>query len=126
MDIENPRRIIDLIIFQQRFETNLQGIYEEIYEASRHMERIEDVNQAFRDENQELTLANENKNTTIDALQREILVMEDQLKKRLLTPLTVSPQRSPKFPDPEQFGGTRDELEPFKSNFRAKLQANGD
>ena len=90
------------------------------------MERIEDVNQALRDENQKLTLANENKNTTIDALQRKILVMEDQLKKRLLTAFTVWPQRNPKFPDPEQFGGARDEFEPFKLNFRTKLQTNGD
>ena len=52
--------------------------------------------------------------------------MKDQLKKRLLTPFTVSPQRNPKFPDPEQFGGARDEFEFFKFNFKIKLQANGD
>ena len=90
------------------------------------MEKIENVNQAFRDENQKLTLANENKNTTIDVFQRKILVIEDQLKKRFFTPFTVSPQRNPKFLDPEQFDGARDEFEFFKFNFKAKFQANGD
>ena len=126
MDIENPQRIIDLIIFQQRFETNFQNIYEKICEVSKRMEKIEDVNQAFRDENQKLTLTNENKNTTIDVFQRKFLVMEDQLKKRFPTPFTVLPQRNPKFLDPEQFGGARDEFEPFKFNFKTKFQANGD
>ena len=47
MDTENPWRIIDLIIFQQRFKTNLQNIYEEICEVSKRMEKTEDVNQVF-------------------------------------------------------------------------------
>ena len=126
MDIENSRRIIDLVIFQQRFETNLQNIYEEICEGSKRIEKIEDVNQVFRDENQDLTLTNENKNTTIDVFQRKLLVMEDQLKKRLLILFTVSPQRNPKFPDPEQFGEIRDELEFFKFNFKTKFLTKGD
>ena len=88
------------------------------------MEKIENVNQTLRDENQKLTLTNENKNTIIDALQRKILVIKDQLKKRLPTPFTVLPQRNPKFLDPEQFGGIRDELELFKFNFKTKFQTN--
>ena len=100
MNTENPRRIIDLVIFQQRFKTNFQNIYEEICEVSKRMEKIENVNQTFRDENQKLTLTNENKNTTIDVFQRKNLVMEDQLKKRLLTPFIVSPQRNSKFLTP--------------------------
>ena len=51
INTENLRRIIDLIIFQQRFKTNFQNIYEEIYEVSKRMEKIENVNQTFRDEN---------------------------------------------------------------------------
>ena len=50
--------------------------------------------------------------------------MENQLKKKFPTPPTA--QRNPKFFDPEQFGGTRDELEPFKFNFKTKFQTNGD
>ena len=50
--------------------------------------------------------------------------MEDQLKKSFPTPFTI--QRNPKFFDPEQFGGARDEHEFFKFNFKTKLQANGD
>ena len=99
MDTETPRRIIYLITFQQQFKTNPQGTYDEICEASKRMEKIENVNQALRDENQKLTSANE-------AFQRKNLARENQLKKRFLTPFTV--QRNPKFFDPEQFGGTRD------------------
>ena len=117
MDTETPRRIIDLITFQQQFKTNPQGTYDEICEASKRIKKIENVNQTFRDENQKLTSANE-------AFQRKILVREDQLKKRFPTPLTA--QRNPKFFDPEKFGGARDELEPFKFNMKTKLQANGD
>ena len=74
--------------------------------------------------NYEFNSTNEAQNTTIQVFQQKILVKEDQLKKRFFTPFTV--QRSPKFPNPEKFGGTRDELEPFKFNFRAKFQANSD
>ena len=124
MDTETFRRIIDLIIFQQRFKTNLQSIYEKICEISKRIKKTEKVNQIFRDENQKLTSANETLNTTNQTFQREILAMEDQLKKSFPTSLTA--QRNPKFLDPEQFGGTRDELEFFKFNFNAKFQTNGD
>ena len=117
MDTETFRRVIDLVNFQQQFKTNPQGTYDEICEASKRMERIKDVNQIFRDENQKLTSANE-------AFQRKSLVREDQLKKRFPTPFTT--QRNPKFLDPEQFGGARDELEFFKFRMKAKFQANGD
>ena len=90
------------------------------------MEKIENVNQTLRDENYELNSANETQNTTIQAFQQTILVKKDQLKKRLLILLTVLHQRNPKFPNPEKFGGIREELEPFKFNFRAKFQTNGD
>ena len=90
------------------------------------MEKIENVNQTLRDENYELNSANEIQNTTIQAFQQKILVKKDQLKKRLPTPFTVSPQRNPKFPNLDPFGGTRDEFEFFKFNMKAKLQANGD
>ena len=90
------------------------------------MEKIENVNQTLRDENYEFVATNENLNTTIQALQQEILVREDQLKKRLPTPPTVPHQRNPKFSNPEKFGGIRDELELFKFNFRAKFQTNSD
>ena len=88
------------------------------------MEKIEDVNQIFRYKNQKLTSTNETLNTTNQTLQRKILAMEDQLKKSFPTPFKT--QRNPKFFDPEQFGGARDEFEPFKFNFKIKLQANGD
>ena len=83
-------------------------------------------NQALRDENYELNSTNEIQNTTIQAFQQKILVKKDQLEKRLLTPFTVSPQRNPKFPNFDPFGGVRDEFEFFKFNMKAKLQANGD
>ena len=63
------------------------------------MEKIENVNQIFRDKNQELTSANEILNTTNQTFQRKILAMEDQLKKGFPTPFTA--QRNPKFFDPE-------------------------
>ena len=78
----------------------------------------------MRDENYELNSTNETQNTTIQVVQQKILVRENQLKKLFFTPFIV--QRNPKFPNPEKFGGARDELTPFKFNFRAKFQANGD
>ena len=51
------------------------------------LKKIENDNQALRDENQKLTSVNE-------AFQREILVREDQLKKRFPAPPTA--QRNPK------------------------------
>ena len=88
------------------------------------MEKIENVNQTLRDENYELNSANEIQNTTIQVFQQKVLVKKNQLKERPFTPVIV--QRSPKFPNPEKFGGARDEFELFKFNLRAKLQANGD
>ena len=119
INTETFRRIIDLIIFQQRFKANPQNIYEKFCEISKRMEKTENVNQTLRNENQKLILANE-------VFQRKILVREDQLKKHIFTPFTVSPQRNPKFPNPEQFGGARDKLKPFKFNMKAKFQTNGD
>ena len=118
------KRIANLINFQQQVKNNFQKTYEEIRDVAKQLEKIENVNQTLRDQNYELNSANETQNTTIQAFQQKILVRENQLKKRPLTPFTA--QRSPKFPNPEKFGGARDELEPFKFNFRAKLQANGD
>ena len=63
MDTEIFRRIIDLIIFQQRFKINPQSIYEKNCEISKRMEKIGDVNQAFYDGNKKLTSANETLNT---------------------------------------------------------------
>ena len=59
-------------------------------------------------------------------LNKKILIRENQLKKRLFTPFTVSHQRNPKFFDPEQSGGARDELEIFKFNMKTKFQSNDD
>ena len=59
------------------------------------MEKTEDVNQTFRDENQELMSANEILNITNQTFQRKILVREDQLKKRFPIPFTA--QRNPNF-----------------------------
>ena len=59
------KRIIDLITFQQRFQTNPQNIYEKIYGTSKRMEITENVNETFRDSKYELTLANETQNTSI-------------------------------------------------------------
>ena len=75
MDNENFRRIIDLITFQQRLKTNPQNTYEKICEISKRMEKTENVNQTFRDENQKLTSANETLNTINQTLQRKILAM---------------------------------------------------
>ena len=103
INTETFRRIIDLTTFRQRFKTNLQGIYEENCEISKRIEKIENVTQTLRNENQKLTLANE-------VFQRKFLVKEDQLKKHIFTPFTVSPQQNPKILNLEQFGGARDEL----------------
>ena len=121
MDTHPFKRIANLASFQQQVKNNLQKTYEEIRDVAKRLEKTENVNQALRDENYELNSTNETQNTTI---QQKILVKKDQLKKRFFTPFTI--QRSPKFSKPEKFGGARDELEPFKFNFRAKLQANGD
>ena len=53
---------------------------------------------------------------------------EDHDRKRAFTPtfFNTTPQRTPKFPDPEKYGGAREELESFKYAFRAKLRANYD
>ena len=126
MDTNPPKRIADLANFQQQVKNNLQKTYEKIREVAKQLKEIENVNQTLRDENYELNSANEIQNTTIQALQQKILVKKDQLKKRLPTPFTVSPQRSPKFPNPDPFGGARNELEPLKFNMKTKLQANGD
>ena len=112
MDTEPHKRIIDLTTFQQRFKTNSHKKFEFFYDVSKRLEKTENVNQIFRDEKYELTSADE-------IFQQKILVKEDQLKKRFFTPFTIS--RSPNFFDPEQFGGTRDELEFFKFNFKPKF-----
>ena len=52
--------------------------------------------------------------------------MEDQLKIYIFISFTVSFQRNPKFPNPEQFGGVRDELKKFKFNMKVKFQTKGD
>ena len=91
--------------------------FEEICEGSKRMEKTENINQAFRDENYELISANE-------GFQREILIRKNQLNKRFFTPFAI--QRNPTFFDPEQFAGIRDELEFFKFNMKTKFQANGD
>ena len=44
INTETFRRVIDLIIFQQRFKTNLQNIYEEICEVSKRIKKTEDIN----------------------------------------------------------------------------------
>ena len=126
MDTNPLKRIADLASFQQQIKNNLQKTYEKIRDVAKQLKKIENVNQTLRDENYELNSANEIQNTTIQALQQKILVKKDQLKKRLLTPFTVSPQRNPKFPNPDPFGGARNEFEPFKFNMKTKLQANGD
>ena len=94
MDTEYFNRINDLVTFQQRFKTNLRGIYEDICEISKRMEKTENVNEIFRDENYELTSANETQNTIIQTFKQEILIKEDQLKKLFFTPFTVSHQRT--------------------------------
>ena len=93
MDTESPR-ITDLITFQQRFKTNPQGIYEKIYEIPKRMEKPENVNEIFRDDNYELTSTNETQNiiietqnTIIQNFKQKILIRENQLKKRFFTPL---------------------------------------
>ena len=126
MDTSPFKRIADLVSFQQQVKNNFQKTYEEIRDVAKRLEKTENVNQALRDENYEFISVNESLNTIIQAFQQEILVKEDQLKTRLLTPFIVPHQRNPKFPNFEKFGGVREELEPFKFNFRAKFQANGD
>ena len=124
MDTSPFKRIADLISFQQQVKNNFQKTYEEIRDVAKRLEKIENVNQALRDEYYELNSANETQNTTIQVFQQKILVREDQLKKRFFISFKV--QRSLKFPNPEKFGGARDELVFFNFNFRAKFQANGD
>ena len=126
MDTNPFKRIANLINFQQQIKNNFQKTYEKIRDVAKQLEKIENVNQTLRDENYELNSTNEIQNTTIQALQQKKLVKKNQLKKRLPTPFTVSPQRNPKFPNLDPFGGTRDEFEFFKFNMKAKLQANGD
>ena len=65
MDTEFFKRIIDLITFQQRFQTNPQNIYEKNCEISKRMEKTENVIETFRDENYELTSTNETQNIII-------------------------------------------------------------
>ena len=126
MDTNPLKRIANLVNFQQQIKNNFQKTYEKIRDVAKQLEKTEKVNQTLRDENYELNSANEIQNTTIQTFQQKILVKKDQLKKRHPTPFTVSPQRNPKFPNPDPFGGAGDELEPFKFNMRTKLQANGD
>ena len=49
-------------------------------------------------------------------------------RKKAFTPVSfnTTPQRTPKFPDPEKYGRAREELESFKYAFRAKFRANYD
>ena len=49
-------------------------------------------------------------------------------RKKAFTPVSfnTTPQRTPKFPDPEKYGRVREELESFKYAFRAKFRANYD
>ena len=56
-----------------------------------------------------------------EALKDELHERKDHDKKRAFTPAS-----STKFPDPEKYGGTREELEPFIYALRAKLKANDD
>ena len=81
MNINFFKRINDLIIFQQRFQTNPQRIYQKICEVSNRMENTENINQNFRDKNYELTSTNEilntniqTQNTTIQILKQKFLI----------------------------------------------------
>ena len=53
------------------------------------MEKIENVNQIFRNKNHELTLTKETKNNTIEIFQRKKLVTKNQLKNCIFTPPAV-------------------------------------
>ena len=57
MDTSFLKRITDWITFQQKLKTNPQETYQEICETSTRMENTENINQAFRDKNYELTSA---------------------------------------------------------------------
>ena len=85
MDTRPFKRITDLITFQQEFKTKPQKTYQ-IFCG-----KPENVNQTFRDENYELTSANETQNTTIQTSTKN-LIKNDQLKKRFLIPFIVSHQ----------------------------------
>ena len=112
------KRIANLVNFQQQVKNNLQKTYEEIRDVAKQLEKIENVNQALRDENYELNSANETQNTTIHVFQQKILVRDDQLKKRPFTPFTA--QRSPKFPNSEKFGGGPRWARVFQIQFSGK------
>ena len=60
------KRIIDLITFQQRFQTNPQNIDEKNCEISKRTEKTENVNETFRNKNYELTSTNETQNIIIE------------------------------------------------------------
>ena len=97
------------------------------------MDKTENVNEIFRDENYILTSTNETqniiidtRNTTIQNFKQKILIRENQLKKLFFTPFIVSHQRNPKFFDPERFSGTRDKFKFIKFNIKTKFQTNDD
>ena len=109
-DHETPRGFIKVdnqIIFTQEFAKKLIQIYKSMVNVLKQLKNTKRVNEVLKNK------FHERKNHD---------------KKKVFTPafFNTTPQRTPKFPDPEKYGRAREELESFKYAFRAKFRANYD
>ena len=100
-----PIKVDNQTIFTQKFAKRFTQIYEGMINVLKQLKDTKRVNEVLKNEFHE---------------------REDHDRKRAFTPVSfnTTPQRTPKFPDPEKYGGAREELESFKYAFRAKLRAN--
>ena len=109
-DHETPMGFIKVdnqVIFTQEFANFFIQVYKSMVNVLKQLKNIKRVNEALKNEFHE---------------------RKDHDRKRAFTPVffNTTPQRTLKFPDPEKYGGAREELESFKYMFRAKFRTNYD
>ena len=101
-----PIKVDNQIIFTQKFAKKPIQIYESMVNVLKQLKNTKRVNEVLKNEFHE---------------------RENHDRKRTFTFVSfTTPQRTPKFPDPEKYGGAREKLESFKHVLRAKLRANYD
>ena len=100
-------KVDNQIIFTQKFAKKFIQFYKNMVNVLKQLKNIKRVNETLKNEFHE---------------------RKDYDKKKVFTPIFFNTTLQPtfKFPDPEKYGKTREELESFKYTFRAKLRTNYD
>ena len=101
-----PIKVDNQAIFTQEFAKRPTQIYEGMVDVLKQLEDTKRVNEVLKNEFHE---------------------RENHDRKRTFTFVSfTTPQRTPKFPDPEKYGGAREEFESFKYALRVKFRVNYD